>query len=315
VTTGVLLMTYGAPRDDADVPGYLARVRGGRAPDDALVVEMRGRYARIGGSPLIRITEAQAAALEAVLGPDFRVRAAMRYSEPAIADRARELNDTDGVVGIVMSPQWSPTLMRGYVGALRCAVPTATRIAGAWHLEPAFVAALATQVRAAWSRLGRPHVLFTAHSLPKRVFETEPEYVAQLRETGAAIANAVGLGGDEWTWAYQSAGHTQEEWLRPDLKDLFPAFAASGNRDLLVAPVQFVADHLEILYDLDIAAAAEAEAAHIRYHRVPMPNCDPAFIAALATIARREAAELSPAGQRTPRSTATRCHPARSTKP
>jgi len=289
-------MTYGAPRDDADLPGYLARVRGGRAPDDALVAEMRRRYARIGGSPLIRISEAQAAALEAELGPDYRVRAAMRYSEPAIAERAKELANADAVVGIVMSPQWSPTLMRGYADALRSAVPGATHVAGAWHLEPAFVGALAAQVRAAWSRLGRPHVLFTAHSLPKRVFEAEPGYVAQLRETGDAVAAAAGLGDDEWTWAYQSAGHTQEEWLRPDLKELFPALAASGHRDVLVAPVQFLADHLEVLYDLDVAAAAEADAAGIRYHRVPMPNCDPAFIAALAAIVRREAAELSPVG-------------------
>jgi len=295
MTTGVLLMTYGAPRDDADLPGYLARVRGGRAPDEALVAEMRRRYARIGGSPLIRITEAQAAALEAELGGDYRVRAGMRYSEPTIADRANEL-DAASVIGIVMSPQWSPTLMRGYADALRAAVPGPTQVAGAWHLEPAFVAGLAAAVRAAWSRLGRPHVLFTAHSLPKRVFEAEPGYVAQLRETGDAIAAAAGLGADEWTWAYQSAGHTQEEWLRPDLKELFPALAASGHHDVLVAPVQFLADHLEVLYDLDVAAAAEAGAAGIRYHRVPMPNCDPAFIAALAAIARREAAELSPVG-------------------
>jgi len=296
VTTGVLLMTYGAPRDDADLPGYLARVRGGRAPDDALVAEMRRRYARIGGSPLIRITEAQAAALEAELGAGYRARAGMRYSEPTIADRATELAGADAVVGIVMSPQWSPTLMRGYADALRAAVPRPTHVAGAWHLEPAFVGALAAAVRGAWSRLGRPHVLFTAHSLPKRVFEAEPGYVAQLRATGAAIANAAGLRSDEWTWAYQSAGHTQEEWLRPDLKELFPALAASGHRDVLVAPVQFLADHLEVLYDLDVAAAAEADAGGIRYHRVPMPNCDPAFIAALAAIVRREAAELSPAG-------------------
>jgi ferrochelatase len=296
VTTGVLLMTYGAPRDDADLPAYLARVRGGHPPDDALVAEMRRRYARIGGSPLIRITEAQAAALEAELGADYRVRAAMRYSEPAIADRARDLADADGVVGIVMSPQWSPTLMRGYADALRSAVPGATRVAGAWHLEPAFVEALAAQVRAEWSLLDRPHVLFTAHSLPKRVFKSEPGYVAQLRETGEVVALAAGLAAGEWSWAYQSAGHTQEEWLRPDLKELFPDLAAAGHRDVLVAPVQFLADHLEVLYDLDIAAAAEAAAAGLRYHRVPMPNCDPAFIAALAMIVRREAAAVTLGG-------------------
>jgi ferrochelatase len=289
VTTGVLLLTYGAPRDDADVPAYLARVRGGRAPDDALVAEMRRRYALIGGSPLVRITEAQALALGAELGPDHRVRAAMRYSEPAIADRARELAGADRMIGIVMSPQWSPTLMRGYVDAVRAATSLPLRIAGAWHREPAFVNALAVQVRAAWSRLDRPHVLFTAHSLPRRVFEAEPGYIAQLRETGELVAAAAGLAPQAWTWAYQSAGHTQEDWLRPDLKELFPDLADRGHRDVLVAPVQFLADHLEVLYDLDIAAAAEAEAAGLRYHRVPMPNCDPGLIAALATIARREA--------------------------
>lgn len=296
MTTGVLLMTYGAPRDDADLPVYLARVRGGRAPDDLLVAEMRRRYARIGGSPLIRITEAQAAALQDVLGPEFRVLAAMRYSEPAIGDRARELAGAERVVGIVMSPQWSPTLMRGYADALGSSISSPVRVAGAWHREPAFVHALGAQVRTAWSRLGRPHVLLTAHSLPRRVFEAEPEYIAQLRETGTLVASAAGLAGHEWTWAYQSAGHTQEEWLRPDLKELFPGLAAAGNRDVLVAPVQFLADHLEVLYDLDVAAAAEAEAAGLRYHRVPMPNCDPAFIRALAAIARREAAAISPGG-------------------
>jgi ferrochelatase len=257
---------------------------------------MRRRYAVIGGSPLVRITEAQAAALEAELGPDHRVRAAMRYSEPAIEDRARELADADRVVGIVMSPQWSPTLMRGYTEAVRAATSRPVRIAGAWHREPAFVDALAAQVRAAWSRLDRPHVLFTAHSLPRRVFEAEPGYIAQLRETGELVAAAAGLALNAWTWAYQSAGHTQEEWLRPDLKELFPDLVERGHRAVLVAPVQFLADHLEVLYDLDVAAAAEAEAAGLRYHRVPMPNCDPAFIAALAAIARREAAAITPDG-------------------
>lgn len=281
-----MLMTYGAPRDDADLPAYLARVRGGRVPDDALVAEMRRRYARIGGSPLVRITEAQAAAVEADLGPGFRVRAGMRYSDPAIADRARELGDVERVVGVVMSPQWSPVLMRGYVDALVAATAVPATVVGAWHREPAFVAALAAKLRAAHGALPGAPVLLTAHSLPRRVFDAEPEYVAQLHETGVLVAAAAGLRSDEWQWAYQSAGHTQEEWLRPDLKELFPALAAAGHRDVLVAPVQFLADHLEVLYDLDVAAAAEAGSAGLRYHRVPMPNCDPAFIGALGAVVR-----------------------------
>lgn len=287
MTTGVLLMTYGAPESDADLPTYLARVRGGRAPDEALVAEMRRRYQVIGGSSLIRITEAQAGALQQALGPDFRVRAGMRYSAPAIADRAAELARSDRLVGIVLSPQWSPTLMQGYADALRAATDRPVAMVEAWHREPAFIASIAARLRAARERLGPVPVLLTAHSLPKRVFDSEPEYIAQLRETGELVAAAAGLGADDWQWAYQSAGHTQEEWLRPDLKELFPDLARAGHRDALVAPVQFLADHLEVLYDLDVAAAAEAQAAGLRYHRIEMPNCDPAFIGALAAVVRR----------------------------
>jgi ferrochelatase len=295
VTTGVVLMTYGAPRDDADVPAYLTRVIGGRTPSDDLVAKMRERYARIGGSPLVRITEAQARALEAELGPEHRVRAGMRYSAPSIADAVASLGAVERTVGIVMSPQWSPLIMGGYLDALHAAVPGA-HVAGAWHREPAFVAVLADRVRAARAALGPVPVLLTAHSLPKRVFDAEPDYIEQLRETGTLVAAAAGLSADDWRWAYQSAGHTPEEWLRPDLKELFPGLAADGHRDVLVAPVQFLADHLEVRYDLDVAAAAEAEAAGLRYHRVPMPNDDPAFIRALAAVVRREVGALSPAG-------------------
>ena len=136
-------------------------------------------------------------------------------------------------------------------------------------------------------------IIFTAHSLPRRVFDAEPGYVAQLRETVDLVAQRLGLDASEWRWAYQSAGHTQEEWLRPDLKELFPELAASGAREILVVPVQFLADHLEVLYDLDVAAAAEAAACGLGYRRIRMPNDDPAFIEALAAIARRAVGEPS----------------------
>ena len=136
-------------------------------------------------------------------------------------------------------------------------------------------------------------MLFTAHSLPQRVFDSEPGYVAQLRETAELVAARLGLAADAWRWAYQSAGHTQEEWLRPDLKELFPEIAAGGAREVLVVPVQFLSDHLEVLFDLDIATAAEAEAHGLRYRRIRMPNTDPRFIAALADVARAVVAERS----------------------
>jgi ferrochelatase len=298
VTTGVLLMTYGAPRDDADVPRYLAAVRGGREPADELVVEMRRRYALIGGSPLVRITRAQAAALEDELGGDCAVAAGMRYSDPSIETAVGQLVErgAERVVGICMSPQWSPRLMGGYADALRDAaaragVPSVT--APAWHREPTFIEAIAGALREAQGGAGRDTaIVLTAHSLPKRVFDAEPQYVAQLRETADLVAAAAGLERDRWHWAYQSAGHTQEEWLRPDLKEVFPTLAAQGSREVLVVPVQFLADHLEVLYDLDIAAAEEAHSAGLRYRRVPMPNTRPGFIRALADIARRSAATL-----------------------
>lgn len=290
MTSGLVLMTYGAPRDAADVPDYLARVRGGRTPAPELVSEFVGRYERIGWSPLIERTEAQAAALERALGPGWRVRAGMRFSAPSVADAVDALGPVDRVVGIAMSPQFSPLLMAGYATALRSAAASrgvASTVAGAWHREPAFIAALAALVRDARAE-SEPDgpILFTAHSLPRRVFDAEPGYVAQLRETADLVAAAIGLDEARWRWAYQSAGHTQEEWLRPDLKELFPEIAAAGASEVLVVPVQFLADHLEVLYDLDVATAAEAAAHGLRYRRIRMPNDDPRFIAALAAVAR-----------------------------
>lgn len=301
MTTGVLLMTYGAPRDEADLPRYLAAVRGGREPAADLVAEMRRRYALIDGSPLVRITRAQAAALETELGDGYVAGAGMRFSDPAIGDAARDLVDrgADRLVGICMSPQWSPRLMSGYgealaVAASRAGIPS--MLAPPWHRESAFIAASAERVRESLRDApAATAIVLTAHSLPKRVFEAEPEYIAQLHETAELLASAAGLDREGWHWAYQSAGHTQEEWLRPDLKEVFPKLAALGAREVLVVPVQFLADHLEVLYDLDIAAAEEARACGLRYRRIAMANTQPAFVRALAGIARYVDAKVTSA--------------------
>jgi ferrochelatase len=291
MTTGVLLMTYGAPASIDDVGAYLARVRG-REPEPALVLEMQRRYRQIGGSPLIEITRAQAAALERALGPDHTVRAGMRFSEPSIQDEARALvaNGATRIVGIPMSPQWSERLMSGYERALSAAVDLPCALATSWWTEPLFVRSIARATQESLAALPRDStaVVLTAHSLPRRVFDSEPGYVEDLRATAEAVAGAAGL--VRWRFAYQSAGHTAEEWLRPDLVDLFPSLAAEGVTDVLVVPVQFLADHLEVLYDLDIAAAAQASDVGLRYHRIPMPNTRPDFIEALAAIVRGVAA-------------------------
>ncbi len=293
MTVGVALMTYGAPIGPDDVAAYLGRVRGGKAPTDELAREMRRRYEVIGGSPLVAITRAQAACLERELGPGHRVVAGMRFSEPTIESAVAELvaSGCDRIVGVCLSPQWSTVLMGGYERALEDAIalhaPGAPHsMVRAWYRKPELIDALAANIVTALAMLpGNVPVLLTAHSLPRRVFEAEPEYIAQLRETGELVAARAQLHPDRWHWAYQSAGHTAEEWLRPDLKELFPRVAAGGHREVLVAPVQFLADHLEVLYDLDVAARAEAEAAGLRYCRARMPNTDPAFIRALAAVA------------------------------
>ena len=290
MTTGIVLMTYGAPKDDADLPRYLAAVRGGRAPTEDLVAEMRRRYALIGGSPLVRITREQAKALERQLGDGYAVAAGMRFSQPSVAEAALEVLErgAERIVGVVLSPQWSPILMGGYLGALAdAAAPLPHATSDAWHREPLLIDALADRLTEALADADPDAaVLLTAHSLPRRVFDAEPGYVAQLRETAELVAARAGLAKGAWHWAYQSAGHTAEEWLRPDLKELFPALAAEGRREVLVAPVQFLADHLEVLYDLDIAAADEARASGLRYRRVAMPNTSATFIRALASVAR-----------------------------
>jgi ferrochelatase len=298
MTIGVVLMTYGAPGGGHDLPAYLSRVRGGKTPSADLVEEMTRRYELIGGSPLVRITTAQAEALERALNSgagSWRVAAGMRFSDPTVADAVGALREAGArrLIGIVMSPQWSDALMGGYVRALEDAAGEAlpAMVVRAWHREPAFIDTVASAVRArleALRQTGREaHCVLTAHSLPQRVFEAEPGYIAQLRETGELVAAGAGLA--DWTWAYQSAGHTQEEWLRPDLTEVFPEIARAGHRAVVVVPVQFLADHLEVLYDLDIAAADQARAAGLEYHRVQMPNTRPEFIGALAKIAQREA--------------------------
>ena len=130
-------------------------------------------------------------------------------------------------------------------------------------------------------------VIFTTHSLPEEVVKRDPSYLSQLEATMLAVAEQAGLSAADYTAAYQSAGHTPEEWLKPDLNDVIAELAPNGVKGVIVVPVQFLADHLEILYDLDTAARAETEAGGVHYHRLPVANLNPLFIEALADIAER----------------------------
>jgi ferrochelatase len=296
---GALLMTYGSPASlgREDIRAYLARVRGGREPDAELVDEFTRRYRVIGGSPLIEITRRQARALAENLG--WPVEVGMRFSEPSIETGLRALaraSVTD-VAAIILSPQYSPLLMAGYeraIDAARAAIgqgaPTLA-VAGAWYDEPAFINAIADRVvsglSAASGRQARAHVLMTAHSLPRLVADQEPAYLEQLRATAAAVAAVAGLSPGDWTFCWQSAGHEPGEWMKPDFADVIPEIAASGHRAVLVVPIQFLADHLETLYDIDVGAREQAERQGVAFGRIPSLNADQGLVTALADVAQR----------------------------
>lgn len=306
-TVGVLLLTYGSPATLADVPQYLANARGGRAmdPDEQreLEEEFTRRYDLIGGSPLIARTQEQAAALGAELarqhpdGPQYLVGVGMRFSEPTIAQAIAQMAAAGvaRIVCIIMSPQYSPLIMSGYHRAVHAAVDALPEpkpevvVAGEWWHEPRFQQAVAERVQQGLEKFpaeirGRVPVLFSAHSMPKRVTDQEPQYIAQLMETATNIAQRAGLPDGQWMFCYQSAGHEPGEWLKPDFKDIMPELAQQGHTEVLMSPVQFLADHLEILYDIDVGAREEAEREGIAFNRIESLNASPTFINALAAV-------------------------------
>jgi ferrochelatase len=299
---GVLLMTYGSPDGLDDMPRYLTAVRGGRPVSDEVVAEFRRRYEAIGGSPLISITQAQAAAVEKRLrgdGVDARAVAGMRFSEPTIAAGMAALAEAGCgvVVGIIMSPQFSGMLMSGYERALNDAASTLgpdapeVSLAQPWYRNEHFVEAVARRIDQGLDRLpiaerDRAPVLLTAHSLPRRVADQEPGYLHQLRMTAEIVAARARLPPDRWQFCWQSAGHEPGEWMKPDFADLLPALRDAGHGSVLVAPIQFLADHLEVLYDIDIGARAQADDAGMFFARIESLNVMPEFVAALGQVAQ-----------------------------
>lgn len=303
MTLGVLLMTYGSPADDLhDLPEYLAAVRGGREAPDELVTEFRRRYRVIGGSPLIPITLMQAEAVQDRLrdeGVDAVATVGMRFSSPTVLDGLTALADAGcaTVTAIIMSPQYSGLLMGGYERAIDEARASlgrrapAVHLAPAWYRERGFIDAVAERIRDGLTTLpDQPPVLLTAHSLPRRIADQEPAYLEQLRETAELVADASGLDAGRWHFCWQSAGHEPGEWMKPDFADLVPRLRSEGHAAVLVAPIQFLADHLEILYDVDIGARAQAEEAGMAFARIESLNTSPTFVGALARVAREATA-------------------------
>jgi ferrochelatase len=293
----VILMAYGSPDRLADVPAYYADIRGGRPVRPELLEDLVARYRALGiddsdaPSPLNAVTEETRAALEAVLG--IPVLAGMRHWEPRIAAAVEAAlgSGRDPLLGLVLAPHWSSLSIAKYEALFDDAVRgrAETRFVRGWGDDPGFVAVLAGRIRAA--RPAGAHVVFTAHSLPARILEAGDTYRDALLETSRLAAGAAGV--DEWSFAFQSESPTGEPWLGPDILDHLADLRAAGVEDVLVCPVGFVSDHLEIRWDIDVEAVERAQALGMRLNRIEMPNADPAFVDVLAGIVRRELAAVA----------------------
>jgi protoporphyrin/coproporphyrin ferrochelatase len=287
--SGVLLMAHGTPSSMDEMPEYLRLVRGGRPASDELIAEMRRNYEAIGGrSPLTAITLDQAGALQQRLGPDIPVVAGMRNWKPFIEEALGTLAaaGVTRVIGIPLAPQFSTLSVQKYLAAADAALPAAGMRMDAvesFHLHPLLVEAFAARLRAA--RPGSDElVVFTAHSVPVRVIESGDPYAEEVAATARAVAEHAGI--TRYARAYQSAGRTAEPWIGPSLDALIDERSRAGVRKFLVAPIGFVCDHTEILFDIDIQAAGTARDRGATLRRTESLNTMPTFISALEDIVR-----------------------------
>jgi len=292
VSTAVVLMAYGSPERLEDVPAYYSDIRGGRPVRPELLDDLVERYRRLGigdaQNPLNEITEATRAALEGELG--LPVFTGMKHWQPRIAEAAQRSVGTGAqtVVGLVLAPHYSRLSIAGYRAQLEDALDGRAELVfvDSWHDDPGLVAFLADRVRGT-----NAHVVFTAHSLPARILEEGDPYEGQLLETCRLVADAAAM--EDWSFSYQSESDTGEPWLQPDILDHLGELRSRGVEDVLVCPLGFVSDHLEIRWDIDTEAAERAAELGLRLERIEMPNADPGFVRVLADVVRKALAVLS----------------------
>jgi len=295
----ILLMAYGGPNFIDEVEPYYMHILRGRKPKPEMLQDLVRRYLAIGGkSPINEITFAQAELLGKLLENQFPdegvpVYVGMKHWHPYIAEAVDKMAE-DGItdaVGIVMAPHYSQRSVAEYIGYVKEAIGKigkviSFRFVTSWATHPLLVQCFASKVRQAWAQFSsdiqdKVYFVFTAHSLPKRILEYGDPYPEELMSSCKAVADEVGI--ENWRLAYQSA--SGENWLDPDILDVLEELAQHGQKHVLVIPIGFLCDHLEVLYDIDIEAKRRAEELGMELKRIEMPNTDPLLIAALADIA------------------------------
>jgi ferrochelatase len=282
--TAVILMAYGSPERVADVPAYYADIRGGRPISPENLDDLVARYRALGiedANPLNAITESTRAALEAELG--LPVFTGMKHWDPRISAAVESAlaGGATRLVGLVLAPHYSKLSIAGYKRLLDDAVAGRAGVVfvESWHDDPGLVAFLADRIRDTDA-----HVVFTAHSLPARILADGDPYKDQLLETARLVADSAGV--EDWTFSFQSESPTGEPWLGPDILDHLEDLSGLGVERVLVCPVGFISDHLEIRWDIDTEAVGKARELGLELQRIEMPNDDPRFVEALAEIVR-----------------------------
>ncbi len=296
----VLLMAYGSPNRLEEVEAYFTDIRGGRSPSSEAVTELQEKYRRVGvPTPLQTASTRLARRVEERLNGEpaeerFTVHLGMKHWTPRIASAVQEIvsTDADRVVAIVLAPHYSRISIGGYRNQVQRALDESARhidldFVDSWHLLDGYVGAVAENVAAVRREFSNPRdvtVVFTAHSLPARTLNEGDPYQDQLLETSEAVAKRAGV--DQWRFSFQSQSQTSEPWLGPDLLDALDRLNENGVRQVLVAPLGFIADHLEIFYDIDVEAQDRAQELGIELRRIPMLNDDARLADALARLVK-----------------------------
>lgn len=300
---GVLVMAYGGPNSLEEIPGYLADIRSGRVTSPEVLEEITHNYSQIGGkSPLLAFTQAQIEAIQEKLNDGrFKFYVGMRHWAPWIEETVGQMLE-DGItqaIALVLAPHYSSMSIAKYLKKIEAGLEMYRgRINFApitsYHTAPGLIEPLAERVQDGlrrWPPAERDqvHVLFSAHSLPVRILQEGDPYDQQLKETAQLVAEKAGLAPEQWSWSYQSAGRSPEPWLGPQLEDYLPQLAAKGIKNIVSIPVGFVADHVEILFDIDIEAQKVAQAHGQRLERPAALNTDGRFMQQLADLIREKA--------------------------